>query len=134
VYGADASFQCFPDDPNRVRRADAAFISLERFSVEQYETAGHIRVCPDLIVEVISPGNSASEVNRKVEEWLRAGAKLVWVVDPDARLAFAHRPDGVEVRREADALMGDPVLPGLVIPLADLFRLPTAPLPQPPPQ
>jgi Uma2 family endonuclease len=126
VYGSDASFLCFPEHPGRVRRADAAYIALERFTVEQYETEGHISVCPDLVVEVVSPNDVASDVNRKVEEWLRAGARLVWVIDPDPRLAFAHRPDGVEVRREADALTGDPVLPGLVVPLADLFRLPTA--------
>lgn len=124
VLPPDASFQCFPDAPKRVRRSDAAFIAAGRLSPDQYRAEGHCTVCPDLIVEVISPNDLASEVNRKVQEWLKAGARLVWVIDPDAKLVFCHRPDGVDIRREADTLTGDPVLAGFSCPVADLFRLP----------
>lgn len=126
VFQSDASFQCFADDRTRVRRSDAAFLTLDRFTVQQYEAEGHISVCPDLVVEVISPNDLAADVNRKVEEWLAAGAKLVWVIDPDAKLVFCHRPDGVTIRREADTLTGEPVLAGFSCPVADLFRLPGA--------
>jgi Uma2 family endonuclease len=127
VFQSDASFQCFADDRTRVRRSDAAFIALDRFTTQQYEAEGHISVCPDLVIEVISPNDLAAEVNRKTEEWLAAGAKLVWVIDPDAKLVFCHRADGVTIRREADTLTADPVLPGFSCPVADLFRLPAAP-------
>ena len=126
VLPADASFQCFPSDPKRVRRSDVAFIALARLLPDQYRVEGHCTVCPDLVVEVISPDDLASEVNRTVQEWLTAGAKLVWVIDPDAKLVFCHRPDGVDIRREADTLTGEPVLPGFSCPVADLFRLPGA--------
>jgi Uma2 family endonuclease len=126
VFPADTSFQCFPSDPKRVRRSDVAFVALDRLSPEQYRAEGHCAVCPDLVVEVISPNDLASEVNRKVQEWLAAGAKLVWVIDPDAKLVFCHRPDGVDIRREADTLTGEPVLAGFACPVADLFRLPGA--------
>lgn len=129
VFQSDASFQCFPDDPNRVRRADAAFIALDRFTAEQYEAEGHITVCPDLVVEVISPNDLAAELNRKTEEWLQAGARLVWVIDPDAKLVYVHRPDGAADLRESDTLTGEPVLPGFSCRVADLFRLPQPPAP-----
>ena len=128
VFQSDASFQCFADDPNRVRRADAAFIAFDRFTAEQYEAEGHITVCPDLVVEVISPNDLAAEVNRKTEEWLQAGARLVWVIDPEAKLVFVHRPDGAADLRETDTLTGEPVLPGFSCAVADLFRLPARPV------
>lgn len=126
IFTPDASYQCFTANPTRVRRSDAAFIALDRLTLQQYESEGHMSVCPDLVVEVISPNDLASEVNRKVQEWLAAGARLVWVIDPDARLVFCHRTDGVDIRREADTLTGDPVLAGFSCPVADLFRLPGA--------
>jgi Uma2 family endonuclease len=126
VVQSDASFRCFPDDSDRVRRADAAYIALDRLTPAQYEAEGHCTVCPDLVVEVVSPNDLASELNRKTEEWLAAGAKLVWVIDPDPKIVFCHTPTGVVIRREADTLTGDPVLPGFNVPVADLFRLPTA--------
>ena len=61
--------------------------------------------------------------NQKIEDWLRAGVKLVWVIDPDAKVVFCHEPTAVATRREADTLTGDPVLPGFAVPVAELFRL-----------
>jgi Uma2 family endonuclease len=96
---------------------------------------GFCEVCPDLVAEVLSPNDVTAEVTRKRREWLAAGARLVWIIDPEDQSVTAY-PAGERpvVYQVADTLSGDPVLPGLVIPLADLFRLPTAPPPQPPPQ
>ena len=64
----------------------------------------------------------ASEVAEKAAMWLDAGVRLVWVVDPQARLAAVHRPGGlVTVLREDGALDGEDVLPGFRLPLAPLF-------------
>jgi Uma2 family endonuclease len=135
VFQSDASFQCFPNDANRVRRADAAFIAFERFTTQQYEAEGHISVCPDLVAEVISPNDLAAEVHRKVQEWLDAGVRLLWLIDPDAKLVFCYRPgeDDVSIRRERDTLTAEPVLAGFACPVADLFRLPAGALPGAPP-
>ncbi|MGL6096353.1 MAG: Uma2 family endonuclease, partial [Fimbriiglobus sp.] len=118
VVPEGTSFRCFPDDPGRVRRADTAFFALDRVTVAQATTEGHFPIAPDLVVEVVSPHDLAYDLNRKVEDWLRAGTRLVWVIDPDARLVFGHRPDGVDIRREADSLTGEPVLPGFTVPVA----------------
>ena len=68
------SYRCFPDDPGRVRRADTAFHALERLTAAQAVAEGHCTVVPDLVVEVVSPNDLASDVNQKRAEWLAAGA------------------------------------------------------------
>ncbi|MDB5309961.1 MAG: hypothetical protein JWO38_4163 [Gemmataceae bacterium] len=130
AFPAETSFRCFPDDKTRYRKPDAAFIALDRFTPEQYDTEGHISVCPDVVVEVTSPNDLSYDVNEKRQEWLRAGVRVVWVIDPKEKTIHAYRADGsVTLLRETDTLTGDPVLPGFAVPVAELFRLP---VPHPP--
>jgi Uma2 family endonuclease len=57
-----------------------------------------------------------------VKDYLDAGTRLVWVLDPDASTITVSRPDGTaEVRRTEDALDGEDVLPGLRVPVCELF-------------
>lgn len=119
-------FQCFPD-PNTVRRADVAFFRAGRMTRVQVKDPGHCTVVPDLVVEVVSPNDLAYEVNEKRIEWLEAGVQLVWVIDPVRQEVYAHRADGTAVLfRRTDTLTAEPVLPEFRVPVADLFRLPTA--------
>jgi Uma2 family endonuclease len=119
------SFRCFPDDPDRVRRADTAFHTLGRLTPAQVTVEGHCTVAPDLVVEVISPNDLAYEVAEKRVEWLAAGARLVWVIEPVQQTIHAYRPDGtVALFGRTDTLTADPVLPDFRAPVADLFRLP----------
>ena len=122
-----AGFVCFPDDPGRVRKADGGFIALNRLTADQATAPGYCPICPDLVVEVVSPNDLYSEVDAKVEEWLAAGARLVWVIDPDPRIVHAHTADSLTKYRDTDTLPGDPVLPGFAVPVADLFKLATDP-------
>ncbi len=65
-------------------------------------------LAPDLVVEVLSPGDRPGEVLAKVADWLSAGTTLVWVVDPECRLAWIHRHDGSEAGVTAEgALEGE---------------------------
>ena len=67
----------------------------------------------DLAVEVLSPGDRPGEVLAKVADWLSAGTPLVWVVDPERRVARVYRHDGTEVIVSGEgALDGEDVLPG----------------------
>src|SRR6187551_2491614 len=84
VWPSDNGFRCFPDDPGKVRKPDVSFIGRERYSLDQLSD-GFLRIAPDLVVEVISPNDLAEDVEQKVEEYLGAGVRLVWVVDPDTR-------------------------------------------------
>ena len=120
------SYRCFPNDGSKVRRPDASFIRLDRMSADQARQEGHCIIVPDLIVEVISPNDLASEVNEKRTEWLKAGVQLVWVVDPVLQIVQAFLADGtIRELRQTDMLTAEPVLPEFRVPVADLFKLPT---------
>jgi Uma2 family endonuclease len=126
VNGEGTSYRCFPDDQTRVRRADTTFHGLGRLTAAQAQLEGHCTVVPDLVVEVVSPNDLAYEVEEKREEWLAAGAQLVWLIYPEEQTIHAFRPDGtVTLFRRADTLTAEPVLPEFRVPVAELFRLPT---------
>jgi len=77
---------------------------------------------PDLAVEVVSPSNSAVDLDRKVVQYLRAGARAVWLVYPETRHVIAYRRSGEIHRYESGAVLEEPeVLPGLVIQVDELF-------------
>jgi Uma2 family endonuclease len=129
VLSSDAGYQCFPDDPDKVRKPDASYISLERLPANQKPT-GHCRIAPDLAVEVISPNDLALEVDHKVSEYRSAGVRLVWVVNPQEHTVEVHRLTGPgTILGAADDLTGEDVLPGFRCRVADLF-LPPAPAPR----
>jgi Uma2 family endonuclease len=116
------SYQCFRDNPSCVRKADVSFIEASRMSLAQATAEGYLTIVPDLAVEVLSPNDLAYEVDEKVQEFLRAGARLVWVVNPQAHTVEVHRPRGTgTILRETDELDGEDVLPGFRCRVGDLF-------------
>ncbi|MBI3466935.1 MAG: Uma2 family endonuclease [Planctomycetes bacterium] len=121
AFPEGTSYQCFPDDSSKVRRADVSFIATGRLPNDE-PPDGHILIAPDLAVEVVSPNDLAYEIDEKVEEFLAAGVRLVWVVNPATRTVRVHRPDrpGITLRAE-DELTGDDVLPGFRCRVQDLF-------------
>ena len=110
VFAAETGFK-LASNPDTVRAADVAFVSSER--MEGARTVGYAALAPDLVVEVLSPNDRPGEALAKVADWLSAGTKLVWIVDPERRLARVYRHDGTEALLNADdALDGEDVLPG----------------------
>lgn len=88
------------------------------------EVDGYPELAPDLVVEVVSPNDRASEIQAKVGEWLRAGSRLVWVLYPTTRTAMVYQVGGaVQLLHAEDTLTGDPVLPGFACRLGDVFGL-----------
>ena len=125
AFPADCGYQCFPDAPDKVRKPDASFIQRGRLPGEQLHE-GHVRIAPDLAVEVVSANDLFDEVEIKVGEYLGAGVRLVWVVNPRTRTGQVYRADGSVTRlREGDELSGEDVLPGFRCRVHDLFP-PTA--------
>lgn len=107
-------------DPDTVRGPDLAILSRER--VPEPEPRGFLELAPDLVVEVLSPSDRAGEVLAKVADWLNAGTRLVWIVDPERRLARVYRPDGTETLVTAsEALDGEDVVRGFSCPLAAIL-------------
>lgn len=116
VVAAETGFT-LATDPDTVRAPDAAFIRRER--LPDPAPAGFARLAPDLVVEVLSPDDRPGEVLAKVADWLSAGTRLVWVVDPARRRARVYRADGSDASVETDgALAGEDVVPGFTCKLS----------------
>jgi Uma2 family endonuclease len=121
VVGDVGFVLALPTDPERVRAPDAGFVVAARLSGGR-PPRGFIRGAPDLAVEVLSPSDRPDDVQQKIRDWLEGGARLVWVIAPEARTVTVYRPDGsARLVREPESLDGEDVLPGLRLPLADLF-------------
>lgn len=106
-------------DPDSVRGPDIAFWSREKLP-EVPE--GYIDVAADLVVEVVSPSDRFTRVQRKVSEYLTKGVRLVWVVDPEDRSVAVYREgQKPKVLNENETLSGEDVLSGFTCRIADLF-------------
>ncbi|MBI4512722.1 MAG: Uma2 family endonuclease [Gemmatimonadetes bacterium] len=119
VFAQDTGFK-IARDPDTVRAPDVAFVGRERLA-EIPE--GYPELAPDLVVEILSPGDRPGEVLEKVGDWLNAGTRLVWVLDARRRQARVHRADGSVSIVEADGVLdGEDVVPGFSLRLNELFR------------
>ena len=118
--GADTGIH-IERDPDTVRAPDHAFISYERMA-EPPSLPGYADVIPDLVVEMVSPGDRQPDIDAKTQMWLDAGVRLALVVYPEAEEVYAHHDDGSVARYGmGDTVVGDPVLPGFTCPVADIF-------------
>jgi Uma2 family endonuclease len=122
IFGPDCGFQIFKADRNRVRFADGSFVRRNRLPAGK-PPKGHCRTVPELTIEAVSPNDTAEEVEQKVEEWLAAGVKLVWVVFPDSHRIHVHRKNGTTSKLGSkDSLAGEDVLPGFKCRVAEIFQ------------
>ncbi|HEY3057806.1 MAG TPA: Uma2 family endonuclease [Chloroflexota bacterium] len=121
VFGAETGF-ILAEQPDTVLAPDAAFVRADRLPPdEQWDRYFHL--APDLAVEVISPSDRAGQVSDKVAEYLEAGVRLLWVIEPRRRSVTVYTPDRhAHLLREGDELDGGDVLPGLKLTVAELFR------------
>jgi Uma2 family endonuclease len=107
-------------NPDTVRGPDVAFISRAR--LPEPEPVGYAALAPDLVVEILSPRDRPGELLGKVADCLSTGTRLVWVIDPDRRLARVYRADGTEEIVTADqALQSEDVVPGFTCPLSAIL-------------
>ena len=107
VYAAETGFT-LSRRPDTVRAPDVAFISRDR--LPSPEPIGYPELAPDLVVEV---GDRPGETLAKIADWLSAGTRLVWLIDPARRAARVYRADGSETMVAADGVLdGEDVIPG----------------------
>ena len=109
---------------NLQRRPDLAFVSHDRWPIRRrIPSGGAWNMVPDLAVEVVSPSNSGTEILAKLEEYFRAGVRLVWVIWPDQAKVYVYdSPTTVRILQVGDDLDGGAVVPGFQLPLADWFE------------
>ncbi len=118
VVGADGGF-ILSVDPPTVRAPDVAFVQADRLDFDRTRFAP---LAPDLAVEVISPSNTLSEIQEKILDYLDAGTRLAWVVDPGTRTVTVWRSrEEIRLVGEDGQLDGEDVLPDLRIPVSTLF-------------
>ena len=120
VCGAETGFK-IAQNPDTVRAPGAAFVrqaSIERQGIVK----GYWEGAPDLAIEVISPGDTYAEVAEKVQEWLTAGCRMVWVINPRRETVEVYRPNAdFIILRGTDTLDGGDVIEGFRCHVQDIF-------------
>jgi Uma2 family endonuclease len=108
-------------DPDSILGPDAAFILKESLPVQRSKE-GYLETIPEIVVEVRSKNDTKKEIQVKVELYLDAGVKEIWLLDPVAKTVAVNQADGnVRMFRGDDTLTCD-LLPGFAAPLAKLFE------------
>ena len=106
--------------PGTVRIPDVSFVFQPRV---EGRGSGFPVGAPDIAVEVVSPSDTAAEVDRKVVDYLSAGSQRVWVVYPAGRRVLIHRTDGsILSYTDNDVITDEELLPGFSLPLSDIFE------------
>jgi len=108
-------------NPDRVVGPDATFISKSRLPVKRTRE-GYLETIPDLVVEVVSKNDTRAYLTRKINDYLRAGVAIVWLVDPAKRTLVEHRADREPVIYDGAATVELPeLIPGFQLRLDDVF-------------
>ena len=115
-YIAETTFEL----GDRVVKPDVAFISTERLPESEKKGSP---IPPDLAVEVVSPSDKHYDITEKALAYLRAGTRLVWVIEPVAKTVMVYRSEtDFSLLKSEDTLTGEDVVPGFACPVAQLFE------------
>jgi Uma2 family endonuclease len=108
-------------DGYNLRVPDVAYMSNEKWD-SLPDPDKYAPFSPDIAIEVVSPTDGASEVQEKVGLYLESGVLLVWVVYPNRKEVIVYQPDGTSRTYTAnDTLDAGKILPGFVLPVANIF-------------
>lgn len=119
--GRVAAGGSFFTEAGNVRAPDVSFISTE--DLEGEDTGKYIRKAPTLAVEIISQNDIYGDVDDKAAEFLRAGSRAVWIVNPRRRTVAVHTPDNIAITYQmGDTIPGGEILPSFELPIADIFE------------
>lgn len=122
VFGEAGMLQLFP---GQVRIPDTCFISWSQLPGRMLPREAVPALHPDLAVEVLSQSNTRAEMQRKLNDYFQAGTRLVWYLDPERReMTVLRSPVEMSVVAFEGVLDGGDVLPGLQLPVAQIFRVP----------
>ncbi len=117
------TYQCFPHEVNRVRRPDLSIVLTTR--LEGVSREGHVRIAPDLVIEVISAKETVYAVDERISDYRAAGVKLIWIVNPKAYVINVYRADRTGgCLRDSDGITGEPVFRDFSMSVNDLLCKP----------
>ena len=121
IVGDGAPVAIFPDRPRYAPRPDGLFVSFTRLGT-RLRPKGALTVPPELVIEVVSPHDVASDIEGKALAYLGAGVDTVWVAYPEQHTVHVYRRSGpFDLLSDGDVLRGDGPLSGLEIAVSDLF-------------
>lgn len=122
MYIAEAGFE-LKEEPLTLRCPDVAFLTKENIPTLEEED-DFVKGAPDLAIEVISPSNTAVEINDKIGEYFEAGSKLIWVVYPNRKTVQVHKvgSNSVTILSAEDEITGEDVVPGFSCKVSQFFR------------
>ena len=102
---------------------DAAWIRRERWdALTEKEQEAFAPICPDFVIELRSASNTLKSLQDKMQEYHGNGAQLGWLIDPYERRVYIYRAGSeVEVLGDSETVSADPILPGFVLQLAELW-------------
>jgi Uma2 family endonuclease len=105
------------------RSPDAAWITIDKWNaLTPEERRGFLPLCPDFVVELLSPTDSWKQTAKKMEEYRDNGCRLGWLIDPKSKKVAIYRLDRpVEILTAPDTLSGEDVLVGMVLDLRFLW-------------
>ncbi|HEY6803835.1 MAG TPA: Uma2 family endonuclease [Pyrinomonadaceae bacterium] len=118
IAGTDGGF-ILESDPDTVLAPDISFIKAGRLI---NRPRNYARIVPDLVVEIISPGDRKRKVIEKAKQWLSFGVRSVWLVKPQDRTVEVFSPDGTTRILDETEILFDDVVPGLEIPVRVIFE------------
>jgi Uma2 family endonuclease len=92
----------------------------EALTEKQQEGIGPF--CPDFVAELRSPSDRLPVLQEKMQEYIDNGARLGWLIDPIGKRVYVYRPgQPVEQCDDPETFSGNPVLPGFVLPVRELW-------------
>ena len=116
IYTAETTFQIGESG----RKPDVAFVSQERLPENRHQASP---IPPDLAIEVISPSDKFYDVQEKALEYLDAGTKMVWVIEPIAKTVIVYRSrNDIKILTQNDTLTGEEVVEGFQCAVAEIFE------------
>ena len=116
VYTAETTFRL----GDRLVKPDVAFVSMERLPENRRKGAP---IPPDLAVEIVSPTDKQDDVIEKALAYMRAGTRLVWVIEPVVKTVMVYRSEtDFTLLKCEDTLTGEDVVEGFTCPVSLLFE------------
>jgi Uma2 family endonuclease len=122
VTAAETGYVLLQDENGRdtVRAPDVGYIAKER--APEHLPKKFIRIVPDLVVEVVSPNDSADDIQDKLNDYRRAGVRLILFAYPSSQTLNVHTPGENRTLGVDDTLDGGDVLPGFTLPVREIFE------------
>lgn len=122
VLGSSAGFWM----KNRNCRApDISFVTKARLDALMFKPSSRTFFpgAPDLAIEVLSPSNTPTEIQDRLDDFFASGTQMAWIIHPDDQFVeICHSPTSRHILGQGAFLNGEPVLPGFTYPIRDLFK------------